>query len=158
MIDQLTKFYSFKKFLSSATNVTASISTDTDKLDLSLVLIWFIALFAILTGALWTKHEFKKSLNTNRIDALTKQQQEQNVSNLEAVTIQIDNAESLRKSNTKLFQSTNKSENCKRADDSDNKNLTTISVGYVAIFVLLIFVVTMLLLLYFFYSVMSKFS
>lgn len=49
-----------------------------------------------------------------------------------------------------------KLENDKRKDDLD-KNLTTISVGYVAIFVLLIFVIAMLLLLYFFYNIMSEF-
>ena len=43
-----------------------------------------------------------------------------------------------------------------RKSNSDDKNITTLSVGYVAIFVLLIFVVTILLLLYFFYNVMSK--
>jgi hypothetical protein len=40
--------------------------------------------------------------------------------------------------------------------NSDDKNITTLSVGYVSIFVLLIFVVIILLLLYFFYNVMSK--
>jgi hypothetical protein len=46
--------------------------------------------------------------------------------------------------------------NQKNKSDSDDKNITTLSVGYVSIFVLLVFVVIILLLLYFFYNVMSK--
>ncbi len=39
----------------------------------------------------------------------------------------------------------------------DDKNITTINVGWISILVVLIFVVGMLLLLYYFFNVMSKF-
>ena len=44
----------------------------------------------------------------------------------------------------------------KTQDKNNEEQITTISVGYVSIFVLLVFVVGILLLLYFFYDYMSK--
>jgi hypothetical protein len=37
-------------------------SRDSDKFDYSLIVIWFVALFTIVFGALWTRMEFIKRL------------------------------------------------------------------------------------------------
>lgn len=167
-------------FLNSASNATAAISKDTDKLDFSLIVIWFVALFAILTGALWTRYEFKISLDTN--NRATKHEEDQQVQQSEITQINTNNnndntneskiannsndlslnnnARLFHKSNSKSQRSkknqTNQNNRTNNKQDLDDKNLTTISVGYFAIFILLIFVVSMLLLLYFFYNIMSN--
>ena len=159
-------------FLNSASNATGAISKDTDKLDFSLIVIWFVALFAILTGALWTRYEFKISLDTNNRTEKQEEEQEQaqqseitqiNTNNTNESKIANSNDLSLNNS-ARLFhksqrtnkKQTNQNNRTNNKQDLDDKNLTTISVGYFAIFILLIFVVSMLLLLYFFYNIMSN--
>ena len=148
-------------FLNSASNATAAISKDTDKLDFSLIVIWFVALFAILTGALWTRYEFKISLDNN--NRATKHEEDQQVQQSEITQINSNNndntnelkiannsndlslnnnARLFHKSNSKSQRSnkkqTNQNSRTNNKQDLDDKNLTTISVGYFAIFILLI--------------------
>lgn len=51
------------KSLSSTTIVLLPI---TDRFDYSLIVIWLVALSTIFFGALWTKHEFRKTINRTK--------------------------------------------------------------------------------------------
>lgn len=126
---------------------------DTSRFDFSLIVIWLIAILTIILGALWTKHEFyltltkqSDSLDTNKIES------NENLVNNNSSANQTLN-ESNRNESTK---ETKKLSSAKKNDENDQKQLSTITISYLSIFVLLLFVVGILLMLYFFYNVMSK--
>ena len=120
--------------------VSVFVNNKSGKFDISLIAIWLVAVLTIFLGALWTKHEFHVSLAKIEYEAVNKVESNQNlVTNTEPGDEQPAPKEKTEHKNS-----------------DDEQNITTISVGYMSIFVLLVFVVSILLLLYFFYNVMSE--
>lgn len=150
---KLSSFIKKTTSLNSNNSLSVYMNGDTSRFDFSLIVIWLIAILTIILGALWTKHEFyltltkqSDSLDTNKIES------NENLVNNNSSANQTLN-ESNRNESTK---ETIKLSSAKKNDENDQKQLSTITISYLSIFVLLLFVVGILLMLYFFYNVMSK--
>lgn len=150
---KLSSFIKKTTSLNSNNSLSVYMNGDTSRFDFSLIVIWLIAILTIILGALWTKHEFyltltkqSDSLDTNKIES------NENLVNNNSSANQTLN-ESNRNESTK---ETKKLSSAKKNDENDQKQLSTITISYLSIFVLLLFVVGILLMLYFFYNVMSK--
>ena len=155
---------------------SVTVSGVNNRFDASLVVIWFVALFCIVCGALWTRSQFIEKLavigTENKQDkrSIKSKKEKSNLSNSIENLVSINNnvpnkldlspnnettakssegAQKQQQQQEKLFKKPNE-------DDSENKNLVTLSISYISIFILLLFVVSILLLLYFFYNQMSK--
>lgn len=142
-------------------NSTVKMTSDVNRFDFSLIVIWLIAVLVILAGALWTKHEFKKSLISTANEQSTKKVQ-QIRTNSDENLVNNDNSDPTSPTNAQIISDQENTKTHNITDDdqnsssNNNKNLITISIGYATILILLVFVVGMLLLLYFFYNIMSK--
>jgi hypothetical protein len=131
-----------------------SLNDNSSRFDISLIVIWLIAIVTIILGALWTKLEFGISLTkleeeakTNNVDSNENLVDSKSVATINAADV----------SELEANRNLEASPTSKRTQEKNNEEqITTISVGYVSIFVLLVFVVGILLLLYFFYDYMSK--
>lgn len=150
---KLSSFIKKTTSLNSNNSLSVYMNGDTSRFDFSLIVIWLVAILTIILGALWTKHEFyltltkqSDSLDTNKIES------NENLVNNNSSANQTLN-ESNRNESTK---ETKKLSSAKKNDENDQKQLSTITISYLSIFVLLLFVVGILLMLYFFYNVMSK--
>ena len=150
---KLSSFIKKTTSLNSNNSLSVYMNGDTSRFDFSLIVIWLIAILTIILGALWTKHEFyltmtkqSDSSDTNKIES-----NENLVSNNSSANQTLN--ESNRNESTK---ETKKLSSVKKNDENDQKQLSTITISYLSIFVLLLFVVGILLMLYFFYNVMSK--
>jgi len=140
---------------SISSTLKVSLNNNSSRFDISLIVIWLIAIVTIILGALWTKLEFGISLTKLEEEAKTSNvdSNENLVDSKSVATINAADVSELEANRNLEATSTSK-----RAQDKNNEEqITTISVGYVSIFVLLVFVVGILLLLYFFYDYMSKF-
>jgi hypothetical protein len=142
--NQLSKFIS----LSNSSTLKVLLNNKTSKFDLSLIVIWLIAIATIVLGALWTKLEFRTSLSKLEDDA--RQNSVDSSENL------VDNKSVTRANSTEPATIEGASSSKKTQDSNNDDQLTTISISYISIFVLLLFVVGILLLLYFFYDYMSE--
>ena len=142
--NQLSKFIS----LSNSSTLKVLLNNKTSKFDLSLIVIWLIAIATIVLGALWTKLEFRTSLSKLEDDA-----RQNSVGSNENL---VDNKSATTANSTEPGQIEAASSPEKTQDSNNDDQLTTISISYISIFVLLLFVVGILLLLYFFYDYMSE--
>lgn len=124
-------------FISQNPTSEVYIKDNTEKFDLSLIVIWFIALAAVVIGSLWTRHEF--------INMLPKSPNAEEEA--EDMSSPVDEQTRINRK---------KKEEKKKQKEEENKSLITLNIGYISIFLLLIVVCSILLLLYFFYNIMSK--
>lgn len=140
-----TSFVFFPEFMANELTefsinnpVSSVLMTDaTDKFDWSLIVIWLIAIAAVIVGALWTRLEFIKLMPKKR-EAII--ENENNDDDEETARIKREKKEAKQ-----------------RKKDEEDKSMITLSVGYLSILMLLIIVCGILLLLYFFYNIMIYF-
>jgi uncharacterized integral membrane protein len=151
---KLTNFINKTASLNSNNTISVNMNGDTSRFDFSLIVIWLIAILTVVLGALWTKHEFYLTLNkqSEGSDAAKIESNENlvnNNNNSANQTLNDSNRDESAKEAKKLSKD-------KKNEENENRQLSTITIGYLSIFILLLFVVGILLLLYFFYKVMSK--
>ena len=149
-----------------------------NKFDASLIVIWFVALFCILSGAMWSRSQFIEKLNLIGQEE-PKKEMNKNLSNSNENLVNVNNLQNksepseetkvesdqikIPDSRSKfidLAKDQNVDKVYKKPDknEDENKNLVTLSISFVSILFLLTIVVCILLLLYFFYNQMSKFN